>query len=92
MLGRKPNKCAAVDWLDAYIALRAAGAVLVVFLQCWRKICTILQPMGSKAIPEEMSQTLLPSKKQGIVDLVHAANIIKPTQTRINREKYNFLV
>jgi hypothetical protein len=24
------------------------GAVLVVFLWRWRKICTILQPMGSK--------------------------------------------
>jgi hypothetical protein len=24
------------------------GAVLVVFLRCWRKICTILQLMGSK--------------------------------------------
>jgi hypothetical protein len=37
-----------VDWLDACIALSAVGAVLVVFLRHWRKICTILQPMGSK--------------------------------------------
>jgi hypothetical protein len=35
-------------WLDACIALRVVGAVLVVFLRCWRKNCTILQPMGSK--------------------------------------------
>ncbi len=30
------------------IALRVVGAVLVVFLRRWRKICTILQPRGSK--------------------------------------------
>jgi hypothetical protein len=30
-----------VDWLDACIALRVVGAVLVVFLRRWRKICTI---------------------------------------------------
>ncbi len=37
-----------VDWLDACIAPRVVGAVLVVFLWRWRKICTILKPMGSK--------------------------------------------
>jgi hypothetical protein len=37
-----------VDWLAACIALSVVGAVLVVFLRRWRKICTILQPMGSK--------------------------------------------
>ncbi len=31
-----------VDWLAAGVALRVVGAVLVVFLQRWRKICTIL--------------------------------------------------
>jgi hypothetical protein len=41
---------------------------------------------------EEMSHTLLTNKKQGHVDYVHAANIIKPTQTRINGEKYTFCV
>jgi hypothetical protein len=30
-------------------------------------------------IPEEMSQTLLTNKKQGNLDEVQAANIIKPT-------------
>jgi hypothetical protein len=52
-----------------------------------------LQPMGSKwTIPEEMFQTLLTKKKQGNLNWipVHADNIIKPTQTRFNREKYNF--
>jgi hypothetical protein len=34
-----------------------------------------------------MSQTLLTIKKQGNLDKVHADNIIKPTLTRINREK-----
>jgi hypothetical protein len=29
-----------VDWIDACIALRVVGPVLVVFLGCWRKICT----------------------------------------------------
>ncbi len=38
-----------VDWLDACIARRVVGAVLVVFLRHWRKICTIIQSMGSKA-------------------------------------------
>ncbi len=37
-----------VDWLDVYIALRVVGTVLVVILRQWRKIFTILQPMGSK--------------------------------------------
>jgi hypothetical protein len=37
-----------VDCLAACIALRVVGAVLVVFLRRWRKICTILQKMGSK--------------------------------------------
>jgi hypothetical protein len=36
------------DWLDACVALRVVGAVLVVFLRRWRKIGTLLQPMGSK--------------------------------------------
>jgi hypothetical protein len=35
-----------VDWLAACVALRMVGAVLVVLLWLWRKICTILQPMG----------------------------------------------
>jgi hypothetical protein len=38
-----------VDWLAAYIALRVVGAVLVDILWRWRKICTILQPMGARA-------------------------------------------
>jgi hypothetical protein len=55
-----------VDWLAACIALRVVGVVLVVFLRRWRKICTILQPMGSKGrYPEEMSKTLLTNEKQG---------------------------
>ncbi len=33
-------------WLAACIALRVVGAVGVVFSWSWRKICTILQPMG----------------------------------------------
>ncbi len=37
-----------VDWLDACIALRVVGAVLVIFLQYWHKICTILQPIESR--------------------------------------------
>ncbi len=36
-----------VDWLDACIALRGVGAVLVVFLRQWHKICAILQKMES---------------------------------------------
>jgi hypothetical protein len=37
-----------VDWLDAGIAPRVVGAVFVAILRRCRKICTILQPMGSK--------------------------------------------
>jgi hypothetical protein len=82
-----------VDWLDACIALRVVGAVLVFFLQLWRKICTIPQPMGSKGrYLKKISQTLLTNKNQGNLDKVHATNIIKPTQTRINREKYTLYV
>ncbi len=43
-------------------------------------------------IPEEIYQTLLTNKKQGNLNYVHADNIIKPTETRINPEKYTFLV
>jgi hypothetical protein len=58
-----------VDWLDVCIAPRVVGAVLVVFLRRWRKICTVLQPMGMAGlIPEEIYQTLLTNKKQGNLD------------------------
>jgi hypothetical protein len=43
-------------------------------------------------IPEEMSQTVLTNKKQENLDKVHASNIIKPTQTHIDRGKYTFCV
>ncbi len=36
------------DWLDACIALKVVGVVLVVFLRRRHKICIILQPMGNK--------------------------------------------
>jgi hypothetical protein len=36
-----------LDWLAACIALRVVGAVLIVYLWLWRKICTILQPIKS---------------------------------------------
>jgi hypothetical protein len=46
------------------------GAVLVVFLRRWRKICTIIQPMEAWAdtVPKEIYQTLLTNKKQGNLD------------------------
>jgi hypothetical protein len=47
-LSHEMDKWTKVDWLAACIALRVVGAVLVVFRRRWRKICTILQPMGSK--------------------------------------------
>jgi hypothetical protein len=46
-----------VDWLAACIALRVVGALSVVFLWRWRKICTISSQL--EPIPEEISQTLL---------------------------------
>jgi hypothetical protein len=49
------------------IAVRVVGAVLVVFLRHWRKICTIFQPMEARAAREEIYQTLLTNKKQGNV-------------------------
>jgi hypothetical protein len=54
-----------LDWLDACIALRVVGAVFVVFLPHWRKICTIRQRMERGPIPEEIYQTLLFNKKRG---------------------------
>ncbi len=71
-----------VDFLiAACIALRAVGAVFVIFLRRWRSICTVLQPMGSKGrYLEEMSQTLWTNKKQGKLDEVHAANITVVSQ------------
>ncbi len=82
-----------VDWLAAFIALRLVGAVLVPFLRRWRKICTNLQPIGSKGRYLKNVPSLLTSKKQGNLDYVHVDNIIKPTkQTRINREKDTFCI
>jgi len=43
-------------------------------------------------IPEEMPETMLTNQKQENLDKVHAANIIKLAQTRINREKCTFCV
>jgi hypothetical protein len=40
-----------------------------------------------RAMPEKIYQTLLINKKQGHLDYVHAANIIKPTQARINPQE-----
>jgi hypothetical protein len=71
-----------VAWLALGIALRVDGTVLVVYLWRWRKICTILKPIRKQGpIPEEMSQTPLTT-----------ANIIKPTQTRINLEECTFCI
>ncbi len=55
-----------VDLLDACIALRVVGAILVVFLRRWRKISTANGKQGP--IPVKMSQTLLTNKKQGNLD------------------------
>ncbi len=41
-------------------------------------------------IHEEIYQTLLTIRSRVSMDSVHAANICKPTQTRINRDKYTF--
>jgi hypothetical protein len=65
-----------VDGLTACIAKRVVGAVLVVY---FRRLCV------------KFSQ-LLTNKKQGNLDCVHACNISKPTQARINCEKYIFCV
>jgi hypothetical protein len=76
------DKC---ELATACIALRVVGIVLDVFLRH-------SPPANGKQgpIPEEMSQTLLTNKKQGNPDEVHASNIIKSTQTRIDGEKYTF--
>jgi hypothetical protein len=49
-----------------YIALRVVGAILVVFLRRWHKICTASGKQGP--IPEEMSKTQLSKRKQGNLD------------------------
>ncbi len=69
------------------------GAVLVVILRRWRK--NLHNPPANRKqepIPEEIYRSLPTNKKQGNQDQVHTANIIKPTQTRIYREKYTFCI
>jgi hypothetical protein len=57
------------DWLDACIAERVVGAVLVVFHQRRCEICTFLHPMGCKGrYRKEISLTLQTNKKQGDLD------------------------
>jgi hypothetical protein len=58
-----------VDWLDACIALRVVGAVLVVFLRRCHK--DLQNPANGKQVPisEEIYQTLLTNKKQGNLDI-----------------------
>ncbi len=68
-----------VDWLAACIALRMVGAVLVVSSGVGIKFAQSSSQWEAGPIPEEMSQTLLTNKKQGIWG-----------ETRINREKYTF--
>jgi hypothetical protein len=60
---------------ESLLWLFNVGAVLEAFLRRWRKICTILQPMGSKQgpTPGEIFQTLLTNKKQGNLDYVQAS-------------------
>ncbi len=85
-----------VDWLYACIALRVVGAVLVVFLRRWRKICTILlQPIGKQGpIPEDIFQICWPIRNKETWIKYTPLTLLshKPTQTRINREKYTFCV
>jgi hypothetical protein len=56
----------------------------------WLNACLALRAVG--AVSEDMSQTQLTNKKQGNLDQVHAANIIIPTQTSMNRKTYTFCV
>jgi hypothetical protein len=59
-----------LEWLALYFSF--FSGVVVQFAQS--------SDYGKQGpIPAEMSQTLLTNKKQGNLDLVHAANIIKPT-------------
>jgi hypothetical protein len=70
-------------WLAACIALRMVGAVMVSYFWRWRKICTILQPMGSKGrylkkCPKPRPLTI---KKQGNLDYAPTSyfkNIVLP--------------
>ncbi len=75
-----------VDWLATCIALKVGGAVLVVFLRRWRKICTILQPIGSKGLHLKKCPKLC-----GPVKSKETWTKYTPRQTGINREKYTFL-
>jgi hypothetical protein len=69
-----------VDWLAALIALKVVGAALVFFLRCWRKICTMLHPMGSNQRNDPKPADLKETRKTWTKYLpVHAENIIKPT-------------
>ncbi len=81
------NFCIDKSGLSCYLyELRVVDAVVVVFLLRWHKICPILQPMGSKGrCLKKCPKPCWPIKarKSGL-----STNIIKPTQTHINRKKY----
>ncbi len=78
---------AKVEWLAACIALKVVGGVLVVFLRCWRKICTILQPMGSNGQDLKKSTKTCSPIRSTETWIKYTPLISKPTQTRINRDK-----
>ncbi len=50
-----------MEWLAASVSLRVSGAVLVIFLCQWCKICEILQPIGSKRQRQKKSICVLNS-------------------------------
>jgi hypothetical protein len=66
------------------------GSVFFIFSRIGVQFVQSFCQWEARSIPEEMSQTLLTNKKQGNLDEEQSANIIKPTKTRMSREKYTF--
>jgi hypothetical protein len=72
------------EWLALYRSFSSGVGV---------KFAQSSSQLESRADTGRIYQTLLTNKKQGNPEsTVHAANIIRPTQTRINHEKYTFCV
>ncbi len=64
------------EWLALYWSF--SSGVSVKFSQSSSQL-----EARADTVPEEIYQALVTIKKQGNLDSVHAANISKPTQTRI---------
>ncbi len=83
-----------LDWPAACIELRVVGAALVGFLRRWRKICTILQPMGSKGrYLKKCPKPCSPIRSKETCAKYAPTTLLGQRKLALtNREKYTFCV